>query len=403
MCGFTGQLGEFDGKRFGRAVANQRQRRIGAGRAFGNSQLQTVPVINFLAVEFGYKIAKLDPGLFCGRVGHDIVHQNALLAGQIKKWGDAGVNILHMNAQIAARDPAAADEAFHDVAGEIDGHGETDAFISHGIAFDHRVDADEPALGIHQRAAGISRIDRRVGLDEILNMHPAVIVEIANIAAERADDAHRHALADIEGVSNREHNVADFKLIAVAKRDGGQAGGVNFQHGHVRQRIGANHPGGIFFFVVRKGDLDFIHAFHNVVGGQDITIRRYDDPGAEALFLARDFPLAATVLSVGIAKKLAEERIVEHGIPIQALMDDVRGKNVDDARRGFFDNRRIAGDGLGVADNGCFVHGDGQGRVHGPGGEIKQANHSRRAHQRGENPNHWFWQTFHRQTCIVHC
>ena len=29
------------------------------------------------------------------------------------------------------------------------------------------VDADEPAFGIHQRAAGIALVDRRIGLDEI--------------------------------------------------------------------------------------------------------------------------------------------------------------------------------------------------------------------------------------------
>ena len=132
------------------------------------------------------------------------------------------------------------------------------------------VDTDEPAFGIHQRAAGIAGVDGRVGLNEIL-----ILVETRQAAAaQRADNAHRHGLADTEGIADGEHNVADFQLVAVAQRDGGQVFRVNLQHGHVRRRVGADDFGGEFFAVaIADGDLDFVRAVHDMVGRQNVTVR----------------------------------------------------------------------------------------------------------------------------------
>ena len=48
---------------------------------------------------------------------------------------------------------------------------------------------------------------------------------------------------------------------------------VNFQNRHVGLRIGADDFGGEFFFVVvGDGHLDFIRAFDDVVGGQNVTV-----------------------------------------------------------------------------------------------------------------------------------
>ena len=59
---------------------------------------------------------------------------------------------------------------------------------------------------VDQRAAGIAGIDRRVGLDEILEPVDAEV-----IAAERADDAERDGVAEAERIADREHDVADLQ------------------------------------------------------------------------------------------------------------------------------------------------------------------------------------------------
>src|SRR3546814_15199444 len=55
------------------------------------------------------------------------------------------------------------------------------------------VDADQLAGEVDQRAAGVARIDRGVGLDEVLEAHARHVA-----AADRRDDARGDRLADAE-------------------------------------------------------------------------------------------------------------------------------------------------------------------------------------------------------------
>jgi hypothetical protein len=69
-----------------------------------------------------------------------------------------------------------------------------------------------------ERAAGIAGIDRRVGLDEILEPVDAEVV-----AAQCADDAVRDGVAEAERIADREHDVADVQAFDAAERDRRQA------------------------------------------------------------------------------------------------------------------------------------------------------------------------------------
>jgi hypothetical protein len=75
----------------------------------------------------------------------------------------------------------------------------------HPGAGDGRVDADDARLAVGQRAAGIARVDRGVGLDEILE---AVAADAG--AAEGAHDAGRDRVLQAERVSDRDDEVADL-------------------------------------------------------------------------------------------------------------------------------------------------------------------------------------------------
>ena len=97
------------------------------------------------------------------------------------------------------------------------GHGETDAFIAIGAADDGGVDADQPAFGVHQRAAGIARIDGGIRLDEILVMRVGIgFVERETAAPQPADDAHGDGLAHAEGIADGQYDVADLQLIELS-------------------------------------------------------------------------------------------------------------------------------------------------------------------------------------------
>ena len=61
-------------------------------------------------------------------------------------------------------------------------------------------------LQVHERAAGVARIDRGVGLDEVL-----VALDARPLRPERAHDARGGGLAQAERIADRDHEVADLR------------------------------------------------------------------------------------------------------------------------------------------------------------------------------------------------
>src|SRR4029079_9854233 len=97
----------------------------------------------------------------------------------------------------AAADLAVLDELVHHMTREVARYRETDALISAGLAEDSRVDADQFAARVDERAPGVPRIDRRVGVDEVLVGGEAALQR----ASGGAHDPERHALIQLEGVA----------------------------------------------------------------------------------------------------------------------------------------------------------------------------------------------------------
>ena len=63
-----------------------------------------------------------------------------------------------------------SDEIVVDWNDGIGGHGKADALVAGGLRVDRGVDADDLAIHVDQRAAGVAGIDRRIGLDEVLEL-----------------------------------------------------------------------------------------------------------------------------------------------------------------------------------------------------------------------------------------
>ncbi len=88
----------------------------------------------------------------------------------------------------------------HDLAGKADRHCKPDSLVSAVVRQDRRVNADEFAARVDEGAAGIARINGGVGLDEVF-----IVFDPKIVAPLRADDAHRHSLAQAERASHREN------------------------------------------------------------------------------------------------------------------------------------------------------------------------------------------------------
>ncbi len=122
--------------------------------------------------------------------------------------------VLRHESQPAAHHVAVHENLFHHAAYQIDGNCEADALGSSVGSIEHgRIDADQIAMRIDERAAGVAEIDGGVGLDEVLECRQTQLA-----ASRRAHDSLSHRLAQAVGISDGQHDIADPQGIGAAER-----------------------------------------------------------------------------------------------------------------------------------------------------------------------------------------
>ena len=260
----------------------------------------------------------MQTSLLCRAIAEDPRHDNPRTPGQAKRLGQFLGQRLHFNAQPATDHLSVLDDRLHHFHRQFHRNGKTDALRAAGLGEDRRVDAGEVAVGIDQCAAGVARVDRRVGLDEVF-----VVVQAQLVAAGGADDAHGHGLADTERVADGQRNVADTDVVRAADSDRRQVFQVDLEDGEVGFRVAADDAGEGFTTVLQRHD-DLIGAAGNVVVGEDVAFRAHDHAGTEARF-------HTLLLRRVITEEAAELRILKQRMV--RLVDDFGGVQVDHRRR----------------------------------------------------------------------
>ena len=96
----------------------------------------------------------------------------------------------------------------------VDWHGKADPDIAACWREDSGVDAHQLTAQVDQRTAGVARIDGRVSLDEVL-----VPLLSQTGPAKGAHKTGGHRLPKAERIADREHEIPDFELIAIAHRN----------------------------------------------------------------------------------------------------------------------------------------------------------------------------------------
>ena len=194
---------------------------------------------------------------------------------------------------------------------------------------DGAVDADELAPEVHQRAAGVARIDGGVGLDEVL-----VAVRVDAGAPQAADDAGGDGVLQAERIADGDDEVADLELGGVAERHLREAFRRNLEHGDVRRHVAADHRGGQVAAVL-QGHRDLGGVINDMGVCNDVAVFCIkDDAGARALELALE---GAHVRDV---EEPAEEGVLEQRVLGRALADGAAGGDVHDGRRDALDHGR---------------------------------------------------------------
>ncbi len=260
------------------AGAQHAELRRAAERLGGEAVIEGVGIVDFLPVDRDDDVAGLEAGLRRRAFRHDIGDERAGRALQPHAVGDVGGDRLQLGAEPGPLHRAAAALGRgHDDAHHVGGNGKADALRAAGAGEDRRIDADQTALHVDQRAAGIARVDRGIGLDEEL------IVGDADLRArQRRDDALCHRLPDAERIADGEHDVADFERIGIGEVERREAlmRVLEPQHRKIAARV-LEHDAGFEFALVGERDLDLVGALDDVHVGHDQAGGIDDDAGAE--------------------------------------------------------------------------------------------------------------------------
>src|SRR5690606_27630304 len=163
---------------------------------------------------------------------------------------------------------------------------------------DRRIDADDLAVHVEQRATRITAVDRGVSLDEV------VIRAGINVAAARRDNADRNRAAKAERIADRHDPVADanlrriteFHLLQLAQ------GWIDLEDRKVRLWVCA-HKLGLQLAAIGEVDFDLVRVGDDVVVGDDDAFLGIDDEaGTERLNLA-----AAAVVVAAFIEEVVKE------------------------------------------------------------------------------------------------
>ena len=230
-----------------------------------------------MIVHRGDQVFGLDTG-FVRTAARRHVHDVSAIRGQTELSGGFLVVVLHGDTHVSAGDVAVVDQVGDNAHHVVNGDGKADALDGRagvgGAGIFGGGNADDLAVHIEQRAAGVARIDGRIGLE-----HTDDGVVGGDLPVDAADIAHGlRGSQTAKRIADGDYHVADGKIAAAADGRGGQSLGFHLQNGHVVGGVVALHRGGILVAAV-GGDGDIACILHNVVVGHHVAVLRQDEAG----------------------------------------------------------------------------------------------------------------------------
>ncbi len=124
--------------------------------------------MNILAIEFQHDVASLDRTVFHRAALGDPGDQRALGAVHAEARGHIVRDRLDTNTQPTAAGLSEFDQLLNDVLRKLRRNGETDTDRTAARRNDRRIDANHLALHVEERSTGVTLVDGRIRLDEIV-------------------------------------------------------------------------------------------------------------------------------------------------------------------------------------------------------------------------------------------
>src|SRR5271165_351294 len=211
--------------------------------------------------------------------GHGF-YQQAVLHRQIESAREIPAHWKRFHSQKRGVHAAIGHQVVGDVFRGVDGNGEADARGGAAGRVNRGVDADDFAMRIDERAAGISAVDGRVGLDGFVD-------ESGLAGLHRAADGAHHPGGQrglkAEGIADGQNFLSDLQGRGIAESQGRQrfALGIDFDQCHVVALIRAND----FCRVARLVAKDYLNALRfldDVKISEDVAARVDHETGTGA-------------------------------------------------------------------------------------------------------------------------
>jgi len=190
--------------------------------------------------------AAVQAGAFSCSAGKDALDEDSVIRLETHLRGEVGADGIGLDTQGRAANLSIFCEVSEDGLRCVDGNGEANARALIGaIGRDHGVDADNFAVRVKQRTAGVAGVDGCIGLNGVFNGCTAFAAD----GADCGDDAGGHGAAEAEGIADGVDFLADIEAGGSGERDGLQIGRIDLEEGEVVDFIGSDNACLIAAFV----------------------------------------------------------------------------------------------------------------------------------------------------------
>ena len=175
--------------RLGVAVPHHVQLDLRAGRIFADDHLQVTSCFHRLAVHSGNHITFLQAGAAGRRVGSYRSNQGPGVSSQVKEFSVFRSHIVQTNSQISMMNDTILHQSIDNGTYRLGWDSKARTREVSCIGDEKGVDTNQLTMRIHQRATGVSRVDRRVGLNKSARLARVIPKRVGPV--DRADDAAR--------------------------------------------------------------------------------------------------------------------------------------------------------------------------------------------------------------------
>ena len=237
--------------------------------------LQAVDAVHRLSLQRHDPVTHGNTRLGGGTSGGDVDDVYRSGARQIEMTHDSGrdAHVRAGHADVRATHAAMRKELPDDPLRRVDPGREANGL---GLANHRRVDTDHPTLGIDQRAPGISRIERGIGLDHIVHQSPGAR---AQGAPQSRDHPGGHALRVSQRIADGDRHLADTQHRGVAEfHERQRRRGADTQHGKIRVGIVADEISLDAGLLVQAHEQP-LGAVHDMAVGEQIAVGGEQKPG----------------------------------------------------------------------------------------------------------------------------